>query len=136
MTTLYRFYDADGALLYVGITGVGIVRWYAHAVDKAWWTQVASVKLEHFATRDEALAAESAAILAERPRHNVIGIKPPRPARVGLMRPRGTGSVFWNRRTQRWVATLPCSMGRRIKFFRSKEAAENYLTVILADRAA
>lgn len=73
LTTLYRFFNADGVLLYVGITGVGGSRWGQHAAEKAWWCEVAHTTTEHFATREEAAAAELAAIKAELPRHNIIG---------------------------------------------------------------
>lgn len=40
---LYRFYDAAGALLYVGITIDPGSRWRSHAHDKPWWQQVAQI---------------------------------------------------------------------------------------------
>lgn len=70
--TLYRFYDADGALLYIGVTMDPPVRWKAHADVKEWWATVRNIKMEPFETRTEVLAAERAAIKAERPRYNVI----------------------------------------------------------------
>jgi hypothetical protein len=41
-TTLYRFYDASGRLLYVGIAGNPGRRFAQHGRDKSWWSQVAS----------------------------------------------------------------------------------------------
>lgn len=72
-TTLYRFFDADGQLLYVGISARGAARWSEHAGDKPWWPKVAQTTTEHFASRPEAAAAETEAIRTERPRHNVVG---------------------------------------------------------------
>jgi predicted GIY-YIG superfamily endonuclease len=72
-TTLYRLFSDDGALLYVGIAGNPGRRFEQHRKDKPWWGQVAEIKLEHFQTRTAALTAETAAIKAERPRHNVVG---------------------------------------------------------------
>ena len=69
-TTLYRFFAADGTLLYVGITGCKKRRFGQHAQQAEWWLDAASVTLEHFADRNEAMAAEEAAIKAERPRFN------------------------------------------------------------------
>ena len=70
--TLYRFFDAAGVLLYVGITGDAATRWKAHSKAKGWWPQVATVKVEHFAARPDVEAAEVAAIKAERPVFNVV----------------------------------------------------------------
>lgn len=70
-TTLYRFFDAEGALLYVGITGRGPRRWVEHAAEKPWWSEVARTSTTHYATRSAALQAETDAIRSERPRHNL-----------------------------------------------------------------
>ena len=72
-TALYRFFDADGALLYVGITANLEQRWAAHERDKVWWPDVAEKTVEWHGTRPAALAAELAAIKAEAPRYNVAG---------------------------------------------------------------
>jgi len=57
-TTLYRFYDVDDALLYIGVAGNPGRRFEQHASHKEWWTDVVRVELEHFATREEAAGAE------------------------------------------------------------------------------
>lgn len=67
---LYRCYDATGEL-YVGITSAGVKRFRNHGNDKGWWPDVDTVRIEHFATREETLDAEVVAIRRERPRHNV-----------------------------------------------------------------
>ena len=72
VTTLYRFYNTDDELLYVGISEHGPARWKAHRKDKPWWTDVARTTTEHHDTRQAALDAERAAIKAEKPRHNVV----------------------------------------------------------------
>lgn len=69
-TSLYRFFDDQGRLLYVGITERGAMRWGEHRKDKHWWDDVASSTIEHFATRSRAEAAEKSAIQAERPLYN------------------------------------------------------------------
>lgn len=68
---VYRFYDADGVLLYIGATSNIFERWYQHG-DKNWFHRVAVARVAHFTTRAEALAAESLAIGAERPLLNRI----------------------------------------------------------------
>lgn len=72
-TALYRFFDADGALLYIGITVNVEQRWAEHERSKPWWPQVVEKRVEWFDTRTLALIAELAAIKGERPVHNVAG---------------------------------------------------------------
>jgi predicted GIY-YIG superfamily endonuclease len=69
---LYRFYNAAGELLYIGITGNLGQRWDQHNAGKPWWAEVASSTVEHFDSRTAVLAAEKAAIAAERPKYNVV----------------------------------------------------------------
>jgi hypothetical protein len=70
-TALYRFYDAAGALLYVGITHDIEERWGNHRTTKEWWPDVAHQTVEWYDTRPAALAAEVVAIRTEEPRYNV-----------------------------------------------------------------
>ncbi|MBZ6290342.1 GIY-YIG nuclease family protein [Streptomyces olivaceus] len=72
-TALYRFFDTDGALLYVGITYDIEQRFASHSNSSPWWKDIASERIEWHETRSLALAAESAAIKAERPRYNING---------------------------------------------------------------
>lgn len=68
---LYRHFDKDGALLYVGISLNAVQRLAQHRDASHWFADIASVKVEWFADRKEALAAERAAITAENPQHNL-----------------------------------------------------------------
>ena len=70
-TALYRWYDVDSNLLYVGITNHLMRRAEQHSDDKPWWTQVTSSVVEWFPTRQAALTAETNAIHTERPVHNI-----------------------------------------------------------------
>lgn len=54
-----------------------LARTAAHRAGSAWFHQVATIAVEHFDTRESALAAESAAIITEAPKYNVY-----RPKRV------------------------------------------------------
>jgi predicted GIY-YIG superfamily endonuclease len=69
---LYRVYDAQGALLYIGITMNPGSRFAQHSEDKPWWTDVADIRVEHYGSREEVLAAERDAIKSEHPRFNVV----------------------------------------------------------------
>lgn len=71
MTTLYRLFDDNLRLLYVGIAGNPGRRFEQHAGDKPWWGDVAHVRTIHFADRQAALAAERQAIQEENPLHNI-----------------------------------------------------------------
>lgn len=70
-TALYRFYDDQNRLLYVGITGNPKARWHAHARDKDWWPQVARKTVEWFETRKSAERVEKVEVQEERPTYNL-----------------------------------------------------------------
>lgn len=72
LTSLYRFYDATGALLYIGITNSIPRRLGEHDERKPWFTETAKVTFEHHPSRAAALTAEKKAIKAERPKHNIV----------------------------------------------------------------
>ncbi len=72
-TALYRWYDADGILLYVGITGDVTARQSSHAKWSSWSPFAASSKIERLPDRATALATETDAIAAERPLFNLAG---------------------------------------------------------------
>ncbi|TYB69785.1 GIY-YIG nuclease family protein [Nonomuraea sp. PA05] len=78
MATLYRFFDDEGTLLYIGITEAPLVRLDGHAAVQPWWHLVASAKYEHFPTREIAREAEVQAIRAEGPAFNVADNGDPR----------------------------------------------------------
>lgn len=69
---LYRFYNATGQLLYVGITMDPPTRFRGHAEAKEWWAQVSGITVENYQSRNELAAAERRAIQVERPLHNII----------------------------------------------------------------
>lgn len=70
VTALYRFYDQDEQLLYIGITGQPRERWPAHRRKAKWWFLAAFVAVEIHPTEWQALDAERAAIKAENPQCN------------------------------------------------------------------
>lgn len=69
-TTLYRLFDVEGELLYVGITSALGSRLSAHRRTQPWWDEVAETAVEAFDDRRSALAAEREAIETEGPRFN------------------------------------------------------------------
>ena len=70
-TALYRHFDSVGALLYVGISLTPFRRLSSHRARSHWADQINRVSVEWLPDRETALAAEFAAILAEKPAHNV-----------------------------------------------------------------
>lgn len=72
-TSLYRYFDKDGQLLYVGITKSLFNRQDQHSRTQPWWNDVASATFEHFDDRDIALAFEEQAIYSEWPLYNKAG---------------------------------------------------------------
>lgn len=80
-TSLYRLFDAEGSLLYVGITVHFLQRVQQHSVGQTWWEEVARIEVEHFADRLAAGAAEIHAINTESPRYNIKDVKIPRTRR-------------------------------------------------------
>jgi hypothetical protein len=70
-TALYRLFGADGELLYIGISDAFGRRWRDHAMSKPWWPDVRRQAIDWHPSREDAEAAEKAAIKAERPKYNV-----------------------------------------------------------------
>ena len=68
--TLYRFYAADGRLLYVGQTADPGKRFAKHSVTHAWWRAVDKITLEHYTTPALVKEAERQAIERDRPYYN------------------------------------------------------------------
>lgn len=69
---LYRHFDSEGALLYVGISHSALRRLIQHHHRSEWFASIVNVTIERFATREAALAAEILTIRNEKPRHNVV----------------------------------------------------------------
>src|ERR1043166_6396336 len=67
---LYRHYDANGKLLYVGISNSETKRRKEHKIEAKWFQEIARVEVVDFESREDAAAAERTAIAAEQPIHN------------------------------------------------------------------
>ena len=72
-TALYRLYDAEHDLLYIGISREPEGRFKAHAHNKNWWHCVKYADLTWFPSYPAAKRAESAAHISERPPYNGMG---------------------------------------------------------------
>lgn len=71
MHYLYRHFDSEDKLLYVGISLSAINRLSQHKGNSAWFASIKRVEVESFQTKGEALMAERMAITREEPLHNV-----------------------------------------------------------------
>lgn len=69
--TLYRFYDTDGHLLYVGRTTNPGRRWREHEKRAPWFQAVSWVTREVYPTAEAVDVAEREAIANEHPIHNI-----------------------------------------------------------------
>lgn len=72
-TTLYRYFNSEGQLLYVGITKNQFHRLQAHSKMAEWFPHVATATFQHFDSRPLALKAETHAIGTELPKFNKAG---------------------------------------------------------------
>ncbi|MFC8447581.1 hypothetical protein [Kitasatospora sp. NPDC057223] len=69
-TALYRFFDGQLRLLYVGVTGQLCERWPKHRRKAEWWSAAEFVAVEHWRAMHLALDAERHAIRTELPLFN------------------------------------------------------------------
>lgn len=77
--TLYRFYTADDALLYVGLTINPGRRMEKHRDTQTWWPDVARIAMEQHPDLPTLREAERKAIQTEKPRHNIRMNGDPKP---------------------------------------------------------
>ncbi len=90
---VYRLYNPNGVLLYVGITRNFGRRWRDHARDKPWWDEVNRMSVSWCSSWDEASQVEQAAIAAEAPVYNIAGVPAGRLHALELTRLIRTGGV-------------------------------------------
>jgi hypothetical protein len=74
VASLYRHFDINGRLLYVGISLNAAARLSQHRTSK-WFNEIASVTVEHFDDAQAAKRAEGEAIFKELPLYNVAGVR-------------------------------------------------------------
>lgn len=115
--TLYRFFDADGELLYVGITCDPGSRFKQHRRGKSWWHEIARIELEQFSSRVELEQAEREAIPKENPKYNINLRRGGTPAPPPGYRPdqaKGlVGLYFYSDGDEGWQGKVVGSVGGR-----------------------
>lgn len=73
-TALYRFFDIEGSLIYVGISMNLPARFYQHERLSPWMTETSKITVTWYPTREAAMTAEFAAIETETPKYNQVGL--------------------------------------------------------------
>jgi hypothetical protein len=68
---VYRLFNLSGRLLYVGCAHNPFGRIAEHRYWKHWWSEVARVQMDFYATGTTAAAAERRAIWSENPKYNI-----------------------------------------------------------------
>jgi predicted GIY-YIG superfamily endonuclease len=108
---VYRFFTADGELLYVGVTE-SIFRRLAQHVHKPWFGDVGVITVATYADQLEAGKAEVLAIETEKPRYNwKMLIHPSITPDPAVPKPisdadHGFGRPKWAARRGSWVGQL------------------------------
>ena len=69
---LYRHFDSDKKLLYVGISCKVLLRTFLHQNRAKWFEQISMITLEKFSSKKEAKLAEASAIMTENPIYNIL----------------------------------------------------------------
>lgn len=99
-TYLYRYFDADDRLLYVGITYCFHTRADQHSMTALWWRHARRVTCELFPSRSMATCAERHVIHDEEPIHNGHRKQPPK-------KPFEPDEWFFKQQGKRWVGVDP-----------------------------
>lgn len=73
ISTLYRAWDDQQRLLYVGLTYEPVARFADHAKSAEWMYYTSTIALQRYDDRTEAEVAEAVAILTENPVFNKTG---------------------------------------------------------------
>jgi hypothetical protein len=71
---LYRYFDENDRLLYVGITKNQFSRLQSHAMSAKWFGLIHKATFRHFTSRHDVKRAELKAIATENPLFNIQGI--------------------------------------------------------------
>lgn len=69
---VYRFFDDDDRLLYVGVAADVGRRIAQHRVTASWWPEATRGEFRCYPSREAALQAEALAIAVERPGRNLV----------------------------------------------------------------
>ena len=86
-TAIYRHYDKDGVLLYVGLSRNPIKRLGQHRVHSLWFYSISRMEIEWAKTREDAAEKEYRAVRREKPLFNTVYNRPNSKRRGETMKP-------------------------------------------------
>lgn len=69
-TAVYRLFDADKALLYIGVSWDPDIRMKDHEANSPWWPSTKHMAVAWYRNRENAMGHEAWAIATEAPLHN------------------------------------------------------------------
>lgn len=72
MEFLYRIFDKNNDLIYIGISNQWSERMHSHEKDSRWFEEASLIKIEKFETREDVERAERKAIRIEKPLYNKV----------------------------------------------------------------
>lgn len=75
MQYLYRAFDKEGQLLYIGISGQWHHRLHQHEKTSEWMERADYVKIERFPDRESVSNAERLAVVTEKPLYNKVYVE-------------------------------------------------------------
>lgn len=114
LTYLYRLFDRQGVLLYVGITKDLSRRWKEHQRGKAWYSQHSRMTTDKYDTWDLAHEAEIAAIVTEYPVYNVADVPLERRLTKDLSRLLRMGAVPPDTQMTALLRDLACALNEHL----------------------
>lgn len=68
---LYRHFNSEGVLLYVGISLNAVNRTKQHGKVSKWYEEISTITIQHYPNRKEAIEAEGIAVKSEGPLYNI-----------------------------------------------------------------
>lgn len=87
--SVYTLVGDNDEILYIGSARNVLQRVGQHAAELQWWGDVKRVDLEHFRSIGDARDAERDAIVAKRPKYNVLHNRGPRRGDAEVVQLRG-----------------------------------------------